>query len=272
MAFVNANDLRVYYVEKGAGEPVLFVHGNWSTALSWKPLLDHLPEDYRGIAYDVRGRGRTEGPDNSYTMPELADDLLAFADALGQDKFHLVGHSLGSAIAMQFALYHADRLLSLVIVAPAWVDGMPAAFDVPAAQETLKANKEIFSQAYKAMMPTFADDAFFKELVDEGHEQRLEATLRNLPALVNWRPGDKLRGIGVPSLVISGALDILTGGANAERAAEALGTRHIRMEGIGHSPNIEAPDTFVGLLTDFLSNAEREIDSGFTDLASEHRT
>lgn len=255
MAFLEANDLRVYYVERGAGEPVLFVHGNWSTSLSWKRVLDRLPEGYRGLAYDVRGRGRTEGPDNRYSMQELAGDLLAFADALDLDKFHLVGHSLGSAIAMQFALDHADRLLSLMVVAPAWVDGMPAAFDVPAAQEALKANKEIFSQAYKAMMPTLADETFFQELVDEGHEQRLEATLRNLPALVNWRPGDSLRSIGVPTLVVSGALDILTGGANADRAAEALGTRHIRMEGVGHSPNIEAPEEFQATLLKHLQSS-----------------
>jgi pimeloyl-ACP methyl ester carboxylesterase len=236
MPFIRANNLNVYYVEKGEGVPIVFVPGNWATSLSWKPVIDRLPAGYRGITYDVRGRGRTVGPDNDYTMPELAGDLHAFVDALRLDTFHLAGHSLGSAIAMQFALDHPDRLDSLLVVAPAWVDGMPAAYDVPTAQQTLKDNMTVFRQAFRAMMPTLSDEAYFDRLVREGHEQRIEATLRNLPALLSWRPGDRLMEIGVPSLVVSGELDALTGGANAARAARppwapgtspcrALGTR-----------------------------------------------
>jgi pimeloyl-ACP methyl ester carboxylesterase len=253
MAFLSTGDLKIYYVERGEGVPIVFVPGNWATTLSWQPVLDRLPGGYRGISYDVRGRGKTEGPDNDYTMPELASDLLAFVDALQVGRFHLVGHSLGSAIAMQFALDHPKRLNSLVVVAPGWVDGMPAAYDVPAAQQTLKDNKAVFTQAFKAMMPTLTDDAYFEQLVEEGHEQRIEATMRNLPALLSWQPGDKLKGLGVPSLVIDGALDLLTGGANADRAAAALGAEHIVMQGVGHSPNIEAPDAFVALMLDFIS-------------------
>ncbi len=253
MPFINANDLKVYYTERGQGEPILFVHGNWSTALSWQRVLDLLPDGYRGIAYDVRGRGATGGPDNGYTMAELAADLLAFANALNLHKFHLVGHSLGSAIAIQFALEHPERLNSLVIVAPAWVDGMPDAYNVPSAQQMLKDNKTFFAQAYKAMMPTLDDDEYFEQLADEGHRQRIEATMRNLPALLDWRPGDNLKAIGVPSIVISGALDAMTGGANAERAAEALGTISVVIPNVGHSPNIEAPRDFVALMIDFIS-------------------
>lgn len=119
MPAINANDLNVHYIEAGEGVPIVFVHGNWTTSLSWRPVLERLPEGYRGVAYDGRGRGETTGPDNDYTMSELAADLLAFADALGLDSFHLVGHSLGSGIAMQFALDHPERLRSLVVVSPA---------------------------------------------------------------------------------------------------------------------------------------------------------
>lgn len=253
MAFIQANDLKVHYVEKGSGTPIVFVHGNWSTALSWQLVLDLLPGGYRGIAYDMRGRGKTEGPDNDYTMPELSTDLLAFADALGLDKFHLAGHSLGSATAMQFAIDHPERLDSLVIVAPAWVDGMPAAYNVPAAQQALKDNRAFFEQAYKAMMPTLADDDFFQRLASEGHQQRIRATMSNLPALLEWHPGDRLREIDIPSIVISGELDAMTGGANADRAAAALGTNHVTMQGVGHSPNIEAPQQFVTTMIDSIS-------------------
>jgi pimeloyl-ACP methyl ester carboxylesterase len=248
MPFVQAGDLNVHYIEQGAGTPIVFVHGNWGSAAWWEPVLARLPAGYHGIAPDVRGRGKTEGPDSDYTMPALAADLRAFADALGLDRFHLVGHSLGTAIAMQFALDNPQRVRTLTVVAPAWVDGMPALLNNPAGQEALKANKALFGQALKALAPAAPADAYWQRLVDEGHEQRLEAALRNVPACLNWTPGDRLRDTGVPALVIDGAQDILTGGPNAERAAVALGARHVVMPDVGHSPNIEAPDAFVALL------------------------
>ncbi len=253
MPFIQAGDLRVHYRDHGAGEPVLFVHGNWATSAWWEPTLDRLPGSYRGIAYDLRGRGQTEGPDHGYTMPEMAADLLAFADLLGLTTFHLVGHSLGSAIAMQVALEQPTRVRSLTALAPAWVDGMPAAYNAPAAQEAIKADKELFARVLKPLAPAAPEDDLWRRVVDEGHQQRLEAALRNLPALLTWTPGDRLGAITIPALVISGALDTLTGGANADRAAAALGAPQIIMPNIGHSPNIEAPDEFVRLLVQHLS-------------------
>jgi pimeloyl-ACP methyl ester carboxylesterase len=255
MPFIEAGDLNVHYLELGAGEPILLVHGNWATSSWWEPVLERLPAGYRGLAPDVRGRGRTEGPDHDYTIPELAADLFAFADALNLQNFHLVGHSLGSAIAMEAALEQPGRVRTLTVVAPAWVDGMPAAYAVPAGQQAIKADKALFAQALKPHAPTLPDGDFWQCLVDEGHEQRLEAALRNIPSLLNWKPGDRLREIGVPALVVSGSVDVLTGGDNAERAAAALGVSHTVMQGVGHSPIIEAPDEFAALLAGHLGKA-----------------
>ena len=85
---------------------------------------------------------------------------------------------------------------------------------------------------------------------------RIEAALKNLPALVEWQPGDTLKDLGVRSLVVSGETDPLTGGANAERAADALGATHVLMAGVGHSPIIEAPDDFMDIWLDFVGNRE----------------
>jgi pimeloyl-ACP methyl ester carboxylesterase len=262
MPFIQAGDLNVHYIEQGTGTPIVFIHGNWGTCAWWEPTLARLPAGWRGIAYDMRGRGQTEGPDSDYTMESMAGDLRALADALGLDRFHLVGHSLGSAVAMQVMLESPERVLSLTALAPAWVDGMPAAYNVPAGQQMIKDDAALFAQALKALAPTAPDDAFWQRLVAEGHKQRIEAALRNLPALVAWQPGDRLRATGVPALVISGPLDPLTGGANAARAAEALGARHVVMPGLGHSPNVEAPDQFVALLLEHIGpDREAGLDS-----------
>jgi pimeloyl-ACP methyl ester carboxylesterase len=255
MPEVQAGDLQVHYIERGKGEPIVLVHGNWSTSSWWEPVLERLPEGYRGIAYDMRGRGGTIGPDNRYTMPELATDLRDFVDALGLDSFHLVGLSLGSAVAMQFVLESPERVKSLTVVSPAWVDGMPRAYNIPASQRALKANKTLYASALKSMAPTAPEDEFWQRLVDEGHKQTLKASMRNLPALRKWKPGDRLRETGVRAVVINGALDPLTGGANAQRAAQVLGARHVVMEGIGHAPVVEAPDKFVALLMENVQGA-----------------
>ncbi len=255
MPSIQAGDLNIHYIERGEGTPVVFIHGNWSTSSWWGPVLERLNPGLRGIAYDMRGRGKTEGPDNDYTMPEMAADLRAFCDGLGLDRFHLVGHSLGSAVAMQFTLENPERVLTLTCVSPAWVDGMPAAYNIPAAQIAIKNDRALFGQALKAQAPTTPDDDFWQHLLSEAHEQRIEAALRNLPALIDWKPGDKLRETGVPTLVISGQLDVLTGGANADRAAAALGAPHIVMPGVGHSPIVEAPDEFITLLAEHLGQA-----------------
>ncbi|HET7079545.1 MAG TPA: alpha/beta hydrolase [Chloroflexia bacterium] len=257
MPFVRAGDLNVHYIEQGAGTPIVFVHGNWVTSTTWEPVLDRLPPGYHGIAPDVRGRGKTEGPDSDYSIPSLAADLHAFVDALGLDRFHLVGHSLGTAIAMQFALDHPERVRTLTVVAPAWVDGMPEAFNNPAGQEALKANKALFGQALKALVPAAPADAYWQRVVDEGHEQRLEASLRNVQACLDWKPGDRVGEAGIPTLVVDGAQDILTGGPNVDRAAAALKARKtVVLPDIGHSPNMEAPDTFVALLIEHIKEFE----------------
>lgn len=254
MPYAKAGDLNVYYMQKGEGETIVFVHGNWTTSTSWLPVLERLPQGWKGIAYDVRGRGKTEGPDNDYTMPELAADLRAFVDALGLDRFHLAAHSLGSAIAMQFALDNPHRIKSFTVVAPAWVDGMPETPNMADGQRALKADKNYFSQALRYMMPTIKDEVLYQRLVDEGFEQRIEATLSNIPALLNWKPGDKLREIDAPTLVIVGEQDQLTG-PTATRAAQALGARQVVVPGVGHSPNIEVPGEVIGLMLDHISGA-----------------
>lgn len=253
MPFVHAKDLHIHYLDQGAGTPIVFVHGNWATAGWWEPVLARLPAGYRGLAYDLRGRGQTRGPGHEYSLPELAADLLGFADALGLQRFHLVGHSLGSAVAMQFGLEHGQRLLSLTALAPAWVDGMPAAYNAPDGQKALKANKTYFAGALKMMAPKAPEDALWTRLVEEGFQQDEAATLRNLPALLDWKPGDSLRAISAPKLVISGEQDPLCGGPNAARAAQALGARQVVIPGVGHSPNLEAPDEFVRVMIGFLA-------------------
>jgi pimeloyl-ACP methyl ester carboxylesterase len=98
--------------------PVLFVHGNVSSATFWEETMLELPAGYRGIAVDLRGYGDTEAKpiDATLGMGDMAADLHALVEALNLDRFHLVGHSMGGGVTMKYAIAHPARLLSLTLV------------------------------------------------------------------------------------------------------------------------------------------------------------
>lgn len=102
------------------GAPVLFVHGNASSATFWEETMLALPAGYRGVAPDLRGYGDTEDRliDATRGYGDWADDLLALADALGLERFHAVGHSLGGALLFTLLPLAHTRVLSLTLVNP----------------------------------------------------------------------------------------------------------------------------------------------------------
>ena len=102
------------------GEPVVFVHGNASSATFWEETMLALPPRFRAIAPDLRGYGETEDLliDSAQGAQEWVEDLKALSDALGERPAHLVGWSLGAAPVLQFALDYPDLVRSITLVAP----------------------------------------------------------------------------------------------------------------------------------------------------------
>jgi pimeloyl-ACP methyl ester carboxylesterase len=104
----------------GAGEVLLFVHGNVSSAAFWQPQLLSLEPRWRPLAVDLRGFGSTDPlpVDARRGVRDWADDLAALIDALGLDRVHLVGWSMGAAVVLQHLLDYPARVSSVVLVAP----------------------------------------------------------------------------------------------------------------------------------------------------------
>lgn len=253
MPVQRAGELEVHYRESGQGDPLVLVPGNWSTSLWWRPVMERLPAGYRALAYDVRGRGHTRGPEVPQDLPTLAEDLRELLDALALPAVHLMGHSLGTAVAMELALTHPTRVRSLTLIAPVWVDGMPAAYNLPAHQHTLHSNRAYFEASMRAIAPTVPEDALWRQLLDEGHLQRLEASLAVLPAMAAWAPRERLRALrGLPSLILSGAKDPLCTVEMGHQCASLIGAQHQVLADVGHSPNIEAPQRVVELWEAFV--------------------
>ncbi len=115
--------LRMHVLFSGPedGVPVLFIHGNASSATYWEETMLALPAGFRGIAPDLRGYGDTEDTliDATRGCGDWVDDLLALVDTLGVTHFHAVGHSLGGAICFSLLPAAGARVLSLTLVATA---------------------------------------------------------------------------------------------------------------------------------------------------------
>ena len=113
--FVNAGGLRQHVVIGGDGPPLLLVHGwpeNW---YQYRALMPALARDFTVIAVDQRGMGLTEKPKSGYDSATLANDLVALMDALGHERFSVVGLDTGMVISYALAADHPERVARLVV-------------------------------------------------------------------------------------------------------------------------------------------------------------
>jgi aminoacrylate hydrolase len=108
-------DGEIHYEVKGEGEPVLLVSGLGGVAGWWAPQVETFAGKYKLVLHDHRGTGRSIKNRMRYTVPLLADDLVALMDHLGIESAHIVGHSTGAAMTQAVALNHPKRIRSAVL-------------------------------------------------------------------------------------------------------------------------------------------------------------
>jgi esterase len=117
-AKVRANGINIHYLEWGpsSGKPVVLLHGLRGHAHSWDDVSAALAGEYRVLALDQRGRGDTDwAPDGDYTTEAFVADLAAFVDAIGLERFVLVGHSMGGRNGIMFTARHPDAVAGFVV-------------------------------------------------------------------------------------------------------------------------------------------------------------
>lgn len=114
------------------GEPVLLIHGNLSSSVYYSPLMQHLPRRFRPIAVDLRGFGGSdpEPVDATRGMRDFSDDILAVLDFLDVERAHVVGWSMGGAVAMRMAIEAPQRVISMTLIAPVSPFGFGGTIDV----------------------------------------------------------------------------------------------------------------------------------------------
>ena len=181
-------DIEHFYIEKGQGEPLILLHGNGENCDYFVGQIDVFAQYYHVYALDTRGHGKTPRGEAPFTIRQFADDLLAFMDAHGIDKAHVLGFSDGGNIAMIFAMKYPERVLRLIL------DG--ANLDAKGVKPSIQIPIEI---GYR----------FAKMFAKKSEEARKHAELLGLMVNdPNVRP-EELAAITAKTLVIAGNKDMI---------------------------------------------------------------
>jgi len=257
---VTVNDVKINYIEQGEGDEVIvFVHGYSGALGNWKSVLELLPKEYHAYALDLRGFGQSEKP-GSYQLTEMVEDIYAFSQELGIEKFTYVGHSLGGKIGYQFALDHPEVLKAMVLAAPApahdfipqdqqagFIDMVTSAFGSP---EGIRA---FFGQTAKP--PS-------EELLNELIKDAMMADPTAKEECAVWWVGTnlepQLKDIRIPTLIVAGAKDDIPVDWERRYANEIKGCRFEVLEDSDHFIPMKSPQEFVDLLTSFIVDVTKQ--------------
>ena len=110
------NGMEMYYEIRGAGEPLVLLHGGTGAGVNWDPLFKNAPAGYRLVVPDLRGHGRSTNPSATFTFRQSAFDVFAMLDHLGIERFKAIGVSLGAKTLLHMATQQPTRVAAMVLV------------------------------------------------------------------------------------------------------------------------------------------------------------
>jgi pimeloyl-ACP methyl ester carboxylesterase len=264
MAIAEVNGQQLYYEVHGEGEPLLCVHGLACDTLAWIPQVQAFSSAHRTVIFDNRDVGQSSMAEGHYEIADMARDALALADQLEIDSFHLVGISMGGAIAQEIACMAHDRVrtLTLAVTFPAG-----STYACRLAEVWGKRLEQIsFEQHVDELMLLNHSEEFFENadmvefirtaMLNNPHRQSPEAFGRQIAACGRHDTRDRLAGLTMPTHVIGGEWDILVPVWKARELAERIpGAKLTVLERAPHGLSLERAEEFNAAVLAFIREA-----------------
>jgi pimeloyl-ACP methyl ester carboxylesterase len=149
MPEIDLNGFRLYYDDRGSGDPLLLLHGGMGIGSDWRYVFPRDPEPYRVIEPDLRGHGRSTNPGKTFTFRQCAADILALLDHLGIDRVKAIGMSMGAKTLLHIATAQPERVEAMVIVSA--TPRFPESLRAAAAQFTREAFERLSDSERNAL-------------------------------------------------------------------------------------------------------------------------
>jgi pimeloyl-ACP methyl ester carboxylesterase len=255
--------VKIAHETRGAGEPLVLVHGLAYDRAGWGRFPDLLAEHFRVVLIDNRGVGESDAPPGPYTVSEMAEDVVGVLDELGIDRTNLFGVSLGGYIAQELTLTHPGRVEKLVLCSTA--PGGPKAVPMPVATQQVFATYPTMER--EAGLRMFVENSLGArgvrerpELVEEifryrlGHAPTVEAWVAQATAGATYDSYDRIGAIDVPTLVVHGDADVVVDPGNAALLGELIPNARVELiPDRGHLMVWEDSERVAELVTEFLS-------------------
>jgi pimeloyl-ACP methyl ester carboxylesterase len=273
MPMLAADDgVNLYYEEAGAGVPVVFVHEFAGDLRSWEPQMRHFSRRYRCIAFNARGYPPSDVPADveRYSQARARDDIRSVLDALGLQRAHVVGLSMGAFATLHFGMAYGHRALSLTVAGGGY-GAHPAQY--AAFQEDARANADFMQREGMAKFAaTYGhgatrvqfqnkDPRGFAEYIEQLSAHSVQGSVNTMLGYQARRPSlydltAEMARIDTPTLIMAGdeeepCLEVcLLMKRSISTAALAI------LPKSGHGINLEEPALFNQLLGDFLSKVD----------------
>lgn len=261
MSLVKNRGVRLAYDVSGAGPDLLLIAGTSADRSLWAQIRPALSEKFRTIAFDNRDSGASGASPKNYRIADLVNDTVAVLDAVGSERPHVLGHSLGGMIAQELALAHPERIASLTL-ANSWARRdtyVTSIFELARdlsrsiKDDALRLRAIYFLALGVPALRATPLAGVVQQVLATGQAQSRQAVVRQWQIDLDANTIDRLPAIKAPTHVIWSTGDKLLPEPHGRDLVQGIANAaETVMEGIGHAPMIEDPPAFTAAVLGFL--------------------